>query len=82
MFWEFPRGSVLGFDVVTAAAWVATVVWVQCLAWEFPHAAGMAKKIKINKNKNHFNPIQAILKTNIKYTTFEELYNLSKQTPK
>ena len=30
--------------VVTAAAWVAAVVWVQSLARELPHAARTGKK--------------------------------------
>ena len=29
--------------VVLAAAWLATGVWVQSLAWENPHASGVAK---------------------------------------
>ena len=35
-------------DLVLAAAvaQVATVAWIQSLAWEFPHAAGVAKKKK------------------------------------
>ena len=30
-------------SIVTAAAQVTAVVWVQSLAWELPHAMGMAK---------------------------------------
>lgn len=30
--------------LVTAAAWVAAMMWVRFLAWERPHAAGTAKK--------------------------------------
>ena len=29
----------LGSNIVTVAAWVAAVVWVQSLVWEIPHAA-------------------------------------------
>ena len=31
--------------IVTAVALVTAVVWVQSLAWEFPHDVGVAKKI-------------------------------------
>ena len=33
-------------------AWVTAIVWVQSLAWELPHAIGMAKKKKKKKKKN------------------------------
>ena len=32
-------------------ALVATAVWVQVLAWELPHAMGVAKKKKKKKGK-------------------------------
>ena len=43
-----PCGAVgEGSNIVTAAAQVAAVVWVQSLARELPHAAGAARKKKI-----------------------------------
>ena len=41
---KFPCG---GSSIATAMAQVATAAQVQSLAWEFPHAAGSAKKKKI-----------------------------------
>ena len=32
--------------LVSTAAGVTAMVWVRSLAWEFPHAAGAAKKKK------------------------------------
>ena len=41
---EFPCGAVgKGFGVVTAVAQVNDVLWVHSLAWEPPHAMGVAK---------------------------------------
>jgi len=43
---DFPCGAVgYGSSVLIAVAQVTAVVWVWPLAWEFPHAAGAAKKI-------------------------------------
>lgn len=40
---EFPCGKAgEGFSVITAMAWVATVLRVQSLAWELLHAMGAA----------------------------------------
>lgn len=42
---EFPCGAVgEGSNIVTAAAQVAAMVWVQSLARELPHSKGMAKR--------------------------------------
>ena len=41
---EFPKGIAgQGSSIVTAAAKVAAVAGVQALAWELPHAVGVAK---------------------------------------
>ena len=42
-----PSGE--GFRAVTDLVPVTAVTWVQSLAREFPHAAGMAKTKQINK---------------------------------
>jgi len=47
-----------GSGVVTAPAWVATVVWVWSLIQELPHATGTAKKEKKIQNKQtQFSPL-------------------------
>ena len=33
-----------GSGIVTAEVYVTPVSWVQCMAWELPHAMGVAKK--------------------------------------
>ena len=44
---EFPCGTMgKGTSVVTAVALIAAMAQVQSLAWEFPHATGVAKKIR------------------------------------
>ena len=52
--WELKKKNVDGVPtvtqkVVTVAAQVDTVAWIQSLAWEFPHAAGVAKKFFLIK---------------------------------
>ena len=49
--------------MVTAAAQVTTAAQVQSLAWQFPHAMGMAKKRKVFRNIL-FLKVQADLKDN------------------
>ena len=38
--------SRLRMGIVSAAAWVAAVLWVHSLAWELMHNSGVAKKKK------------------------------------
>ena len=45
---EFPCGTGGYGSSDTAAAWLTTMGQVQSLAWEFPHAIGIAKKKKKN----------------------------------
>ena len=55
---EFPCGAVgEGSNIVTAAAQVAAMVWVQSLARELPHAAGAARKKK-NPFRNYMEGIR------------------------
>lgn len=49
--WEFPWGSA---GIVSEAAQVTAVVWIQSLAWEFAHAIGMAKN---NSNNSNFSSL-------------------------
>ena len=43
---EFPCGTGGYGSSDTAAAWLTTMGQVQSLAWEFPHAIGIAEKKK------------------------------------
>ena len=49
---EFCSGAAgRGSGFVTVAAWVTAMAQVQSLAWEFTHAAGVAKRKKKKKKK-------------------------------
>ena len=55
-------------DVITAAAQVTAVAWVQTLAWEFPHAADAAQ-INVYDAETYTLSFSFNIHINLYYTT-------------
>ena len=47
-------------DLALSVQWprVAAMVWIQSLAWELPHVAGVAKTKTKRKKKNETGPLK------------------------